>query len=195
MIYRGVKDSSYNLVPKVGRKNNYSLKLEKDLLELFQIRCVSFLQYQPENKWEWLGIAQHHGLPTRLLDWTQNPLVAAFFAVEGSDVCDSAIYAMSAAWIIDTRIEKNPFQVKGLGVFLPHNTTRRIAAQSGYFTVHPKPPQPLDRRRFDKFIIPKSQRNEFRHILNSYGIHRGTLFPDLDGEARYIEWLKSDYLR
>ena len=57
MIYRGVKNSSYKLVPKVGRKNNYSLKLEKELLELFQIRCVSFLQYQPENKWEWLANA------------------------------------------------------------------------------------------------------------------------------------------
>lgn len=188
MIFRGVKNSSYPLLPKIGRIKNYSRRMEQDILEMFQIRSISFFEHRPQDKWEWLAIAQHHGLPTRLLDWTQNPLVAAYFAVEGEDDTDSAIYITSGDPIIDTRVEKDPFRVKSLGVFLPHHFTRRISAQVGYFTVHPKPAKALDRRTIDKLIIPKEQRRIFRHVLNSYGIHRATLFPDLDGEARYIEW-------
>jgi FRG domain len=191
MICRGVKRASYKLLPKVGRKSNYSVKLEKDILEVFKYRAVSFISREPANEWEWLAIAQHHGLPTRLLDWTQNPLVAAYFAVEGEDVDDSAVYMMSGDWIIDTKVDKNPFRLRDLGVFLPHHVTPRITAQAGYFTAHPHPKDALDGRRFKKLIVPKRLRNEFRHVLHNYGIHRATLFPDLDGAARYVEWLKT----
>lgn len=191
MIYRGVKRASYKLLPKVGREKNYSLKFEKDSLEVFQIRGVSFLAKEPRDKWEWLAIAQHHGLPTRLLDWSQNPLVAAYFAVEGEDVDDSAVYIMSGDWIINPKIDKDPFRLRDLGVFLPYHITPRITAQSGYFTVHPKPKSALDGRHVKKLIIPKKLRSGFRHVLSHYGIHRATLFPDLDGLARYVEWLKT----
>ena len=68
--------------------------------------------------------------------------------------------------------------------------TMRIAAQSGMFTVHWDPRDPVSRRTLDKFIIPNSLRGSFPRSLFKYGIHKGTLFPDLDGQARFIEWLK-----
>jgi hypothetical protein len=195
VIYRGVKDVSYKLVPKVGREvgrvKEYNLELEEDLLRLFKIYAVPFLDYKPDNDWEWLAIAQHHGLPTRLLDWTRNPLVAAFFAVEEETDKDSAVYAFIADEELDLGKLPPPLEVNVEGVVLTNHITRRIVAQSGLFTIHPNPPDPLRGAKVDKFIIPNSQREEFKRILFTYGIHRGTLFPDLDGQARFIEWLKT----
>jgi hypothetical protein len=189
-VFRGVRNASYKLVPKVGRFKKYTKRLERDILYQFKRYARPFLEHDLEvdNDWEWLAIAQHHGLATRLLDWSSNPLVAAFFATEGDADTDGAIYVLNAYWIIDTRRVRSPFQMSDIMIFQPANITKRIAAQAGHFTVHPRPAQPLDRRTIDKLIIPNKLREEFQMILFNYGIHRGTLFPDLDGQAQVINW-------
>jgi hypothetical protein len=52
------------------------------MLKRFMQDAQSFLVDAPTNKWEWLFLAQHHGVPTRLLDWSENALVALYFACE-----------------------------------------------------------------------------------------------------------------
>lgn len=85
-IFRG--EGSYNtseLLPKIGRdgvvrEEKYHLaQIERIILKQFQLRAITHLPRTPKSDWEWLAIAQHCGLPTRLLDWTKNPLAAAFF--------------------------------------------------------------------------------------------------------------------
>ena len=145
----------------------------------------------PTTNWDWLALGQHHGLPTRLMDWTRNPLVACYFAVEEEWDEDSVIYAYHNRWYISIEKHPEPFEYDRVGKFIPRHLTRRITAQAGLFTIHPNPYEPFDSDNIEKLIIPNGIRREMKKTLNKYGIDRYSLFPDLDGLASHIKWLRS----
>lgn len=196
VVYRGVRSVDHLLVPKIGRyKKLHSkdrAKEETFILQLFKEQAVPYLTFAPDDDWEWLAIAQHHGLPTRLLDWTRNPLVAAYFAVEGPHDGDSVVYAYRSAKSIGTT-RGDPFKVEKVERFIPRHVTRRITAQTGLFTAHPDPATPFENAKsIDRLIIDRKFRKRLKHTLFRYGIHRGSLFPDLDGLSKHIEWMRTD---
>lgn len=191
IIYRGVRDGSYELQPDAGR---YGLteNQERMILRLFKDQALPYLNFRPENEWEWLALARHHGLPTRLLDWTRNPLVAAYFAVEKEHRGDSLIYAYHSDTFIGIEKYADPFVRTKVGKFIPSHVTKRITAQVGIFTIHPNPKRPFDSPDVDQIIISSNCREKLKWILYRYGIHRASLFPDLDGLATHIKWLRTD---
>ena len=80
-VYRGMADSSWALHTSLQRVNKNFDLVEKHLLR-------NFIKYAPQTSvafnsfWNWLTLAQHHGLPTRLMDWTYSPLIALHFALD-----------------------------------------------------------------------------------------------------------------
>lgn len=196
MIYRGVENPAYELVPDIGRYEKFDAsnieKGERTILRLFKEQSLPYLTFRPQTEWEWMALARQHGLPTRLLDWTRNPLVAAYFAVEKQFDGDSLIYAYHNEKLIKTGDYPDPFKREEVGKFVPPHVTRRIAAQVAIFTIHPRPKEPLGSPDIDRLVIKRHFRRKLKHILYRYGIHRASLFPDLDGLAAHIRWMRTD---
>ena len=197
VIFRGVKSTSHMLLPKIGRykkfqKSGDTLREERYMLRLFKEQAIRYQSSNPETDWEWLAIMQHHGMPTRLLDWTRNPLVAAYFAVQKEHDGESRVYAFKSNQYINISKNPDPFVRDKVGKFIPRHITPRITAQTGLFTIHPSPTVPLESSRIDRLLIGAKFRRVLKRTLYKYGMHEATLFPDMDGLCRHIEWLRTD---
>ncbi|GAB3538049.1 FRG domain-containing protein [Noviherbaspirillum agri] len=170
-LYRGQPDARWSLAPSVHR--GYTPQQERYLTNEFRVRARSrHLSCPADNDYpSWLALMQHYGLPTRLLDWTHSPLVAAYFAVHpeytphdadtGRDACiwalaagklnqaqgfEPLIFPLDAASYEALIVPafKNRDEPGTVGVAMAIEHDARIQLQQAAFTVHSNR-TPIDR--------------------------------------------------
>ena len=208
VLFRGHQVADWILTPRIARTNfrlRHSasvLKAEKRMLDEFERLSVPYLAGREiSSHWDRLALAQHHGLPTRLLDWSANPLVALWFAVaqppDGES--DAAVWAYEAEEENIANLSDDPFTLPRTQIFRPRHHDARIVAQSGWFTVHKYLTAnegrfsaldriEIHRSELRKFIVPRQYFASIRDDLARCGIQRNALFPDLSGLCGHLLW-------
>ena len=208
-FFRGHSSIKYKLTPSIFRlkpQGNWKF-FEHKLIIDFQKEAVSYLRVIPTKFQDWISIAQHHGLPTRLLDWTVNPLVALFFAIERLEVKDDAVLWMSngAGELFITYEQQDHLDyLNDFTFYYPNQYSTRITMQQGCFTIHKLPQQddqyiPIDDENYKlrspnavidltKYVIKQKHKEDLKLELDKIGINYHSIFPDLDGLSKKLVW-------
>jgi hypothetical protein len=177
--------------------------IERRMLDRFRKECVPLIRGRaPTTPWEWLSVAQHQGLPTRLLDWTANALAGVWFAVSADPSADDG---HGVLWVMNVPEEyerspteaDDPFSFKVTFVFQPFHLDQRIVSQAGWFTAHKFSDQhgkflPLTslsqfKNNIRKYSIPAASFVSLRKELRLMGVTQASLFPDLSGLCADIQ--------
>jgi hypothetical protein len=95
LVFRGLARPSYTNTSSLARLSGDYPRLERHLLRNF--RKYAHKEEPGPTEWDWLALGQHHGLPTRLLDWTFSPLVALHFATASWPGDDALLWAVDVA--------------------------------------------------------------------------------------------------
>jgi hypothetical protein len=206
-LFRG-QTADHPLIPKLCR-----LKAKGDLLTVEQLLLQEFKRtnpllieaQRPMDDWDYLTLGQHFGLPTRLLDWSNNALTALWFATGEPAPGEKQKEPFSVVWILmahqkdfDLHIETlTPFDVPETKIFRPRIIKQRINNQSGVFSIQSSK-EMLENRHMNqsdsydekliKVKIPSEKLADFRTDLNTVGVNAFTIFPELEGLCTYLQW-------
>jgi hypothetical protein len=94
--FRGHANHRWHLEPALARLGK--LNHEMQLIKRFKQNAFQFLGRVPKDEWEWIFLMQHYRVPTRLLDWTESPLIGLYFAV--SDKPRKRVETAAALWCL-----------------------------------------------------------------------------------------------
>ena len=168
------------------------------------------------DAFEWLALMQHHGAPTRLLDFSWSPFVAAYFALEHA-AQDAAVWAVFppglnsspnrtlrpsqvvtgdevGPWVegaYEQHFLQNTNRMAVIGE--PHNMNQRLLAQGGTFVMPGVLHEPIEALvpadSVVKFVLATDLiRRDAMAELYAMNISNATLFPGLDGLARSLAY-------
>ena len=171
---------------------------------------------KPMDHWEWYFLAQHFGVPTRLLDWTESSLFALYFAVRerqsGDEGGNAAVWILDPQWLngkagvgpnllipgkesdpwLPTN-ERGPIKATAPIAISPSHIAMRVAVQRSQFVLFGLNPSGLvdlesvQDSRLKRIDILGGAAQPLLDELKLCGIYETTLFPDLEGLARELK--------
>ena len=181
LAFRGQADAAASLATTLARLGGDYVELERSLLRNFR-KYARRDAVAVDSPWDWLALAKHHNLPTRVVDWSYSPYVALHFAT-----VDLATAELDGAvWCVDfvrTR-EELPERLAGLleeersNVFTTELLGRAVGSLDEWVAEHP------DLVR--KLVIPAELKWEVRDKLDQANVTERVLFPGLDGISRWV---------
>jgi hypothetical protein len=203
--YRGQADQSWKLISSFDRLK--TPPTETSLVNRFR-QNASFLMDKktPVNDFEWLFMMQHYGVPTRLLDWTENPLISLYFAVNSLTKKDAVLWVLSPHKLNANSNDNEKYipafeETDYLGSYttekyekgadrgilplaaIATRNSPRIQAQLGVFTISHREKTPLDKigdkKHIKKYIIPKESKENIKNELEILGVTKFAVFPEL----------------
>jgi hypothetical protein len=211
-FFRGQEWQGWGLVPALGRLKCASADelhaREARLFADFKVRAGNLLNDE-DDAWRIAFLMQHHGLPTRLLDWSASFAIALHFAMRHAREGDAVVWILDAGKLnravgcgeelllhsalegdyadyFIARTKEFPFPVVGLA---PSRSSPRLQQQRGFFTLHRDLERSLDEthaQALNKVVIPNALFDDARAFLRLSGVNEFSLFPDLDGLARHL---------
>lgn len=207
VLFRGQRRADWVLAPTVARlrprhEGEDLRDVEQRLIEAFRRQCAPYVLRDFPDAWEMLAMAQHHGLATRLLDWTANPLAALWFAVKDPPLDKGSACVLMFSLVEEDHVEDrdttSPFGITRTKFFQPSHLDARIVAQAGWFSVHNwvarrRAFARLDhlrdyKDRIERVTIRPKHFADLRFHLDRLGVNNATLFPDVDGLAKHLNW-------
>ena len=229
-LFRGHTEFSWRLAPRLERVCEIDdlLNAEEHMLTEFRSKAHLYAEHLPrtDDTLGWLSTMQHHGVPTRLLDWTYSAFVAMFFAIETvGQEGNGAIWAIDAEALdrvfqarargilppgsrprkigpeqFDTIAFRPAFEAESfglVGLMLPSFHVSRLSSQQGCFLINCNYRMKFEESLADmmeqgpvswlfRITFSQSIRLTCLRRLMHFNVHPATLFPDLEGLARFI---------